>query len=574
MAADTNQNGAEELRAFRRQSRALYWIVALFSLFATLLTLTGPIYMLQVYDRVLGSGSQETLVALSLLVVFLYCVLGLLDGARARISSRIAARFQTAAEARVFDATLRQRHPAAATGLNDLDAICRGLSAQIIGAIFDLPWTPIFFAVIFVFHPLLGLLSVAGAIALIVITCANQVFSRRDQTHATAVVIQSKIMLSQLQADAETVQALSMQQASFSKWKRMRMMALTHQLRVADVGSGLAALTRMLRLMLQSSMLGLGAWLVLSQQMTAGGILAASVLLGRALTPIETLLTHWPVVQNAHQSWKQLASLLSRVPKAVPRIPLPKPDARLSLTGVTVFPPGERRAVLRGLNFTLEPGQALGIIGPSGSGKSTLAKLLTGTWPVAAGTVRLGGAALHQYDPDMLGQHIGYLPQRLQLFDGSIAQNIARLQEVVDHEKVIAAARSADAHDMILALPKGYDTLVVDGDARLSGGQIQRIGLARALYHNPAVVILDEPNSNLDSNGSVALNHAIRDLKSRGKLVLIMAHRPAAIQECDLLLMLDDGAQAAFGPKEEVMGRMVKNANSIRAIPKKAAGAA
>jgi PrtD family type I secretion system ABC transporter len=407
-----------------------------------------------------------------------------------------------------------------------------------------------------------------------VITCANQVFSRRDQTHATAVVIQSKIMLSQLQADAETVQALSMQQASFSKWKRMRMMALTHQLRVADVGSGLAALTRMLRLMLQSSMLGLGAWLVLSQQMTAGGILAASVLLGRALTPIETLLTHWPVVQNAHQSWKQLASLLSRVPKAVPRIPLPKPDARLSLTGVTVFPPGERRAVLRGLNFTLEPGQALGIIGPSGSGKSTLAKLLTGTWPVAAGTVRLGGAALHQYDPDMLGQHIGYLPQRLQLFDGSIAQNIARLQEVVDHEKVIAAARSADAHDMILALPKGYDTLVVDGDARLSGGQIQRIGLARALYHNPAVVILDEPNSNLDSNGSVALNHAIRDLKSRGKLVLIMAHRPAAIQECDLLLMLDDGAQAAFGPKEEVMGRMVKNANSIRAIPKKAAGAA
>ena len=181
---------------------------------------------------------------------------------------------------------------------------------------------------------------------------------------------------------------------------------------------------------------------------------------------------------------------------------------------------------------------------------------------------------MHQYDPDMLGQHIGYLPQRLQLFDGSIAQNIARLQEVVDHEKVIAAARSADAHDMILALPKGYDTLVVDGDARLSGGQIQRIGLARALYHNPAVVILDEPNSNLDSNGSVALNHAIRDLKSRGKLVLIMAHRPAAIQECDLLLMLDDGAQAAFGPKEEVMGRMVKNANSIRAIPKKAAGAA
>lgn len=567
MTSDASKRGTEELRAFRRQSRYLYWIVALFSLFATFLTLTGPIYMMQVYDRVLGSGSQETLVALSLLAVFLYIVLGLLDGARARISSRIAARFQTAAEARVFDAALRQRHPTTAAGLNDLDAVCRAMSAQVIGAIFDLPWTPIFFAVILIFHPLLGMLSLAGATALIVITCANQFLSARDQTHATASALHSNMVLSQVQAEAETVQALSMQRASFLKWKQLRLMALRHQLRVTDVGSGLAALTRTLRLMLQSAMLGLGAWLVLSQEMTAGGILAASVLLGRALTPIETLLVQWPVVQNAHHSWKHLSALLGQVPQAVPRLLLPRPRARLSVNGVTVFPPGERRAVLRNLNFTLAPGQALGVIGPSGSGKSTLARLLTGIWPMAAGTVRLDGAALDQYGPDVLGLHIGYLPQKVQLFDGSIAQNIARLQEGVDQKNVITAARSADAHDMILALPKGYDTLIMDGDARLSGGQIQRIGLARALYHDPVVVILDEPNSNLDSAGSAALNHAIRHLKARGNLVLIMAHRPAAIQEYDLLLTLDGGAQVAFGPKEEVMGRMVRNADAIRPTP-------
>ncbi len=310
-------------------------------------------------------------------------------------------------------------------------------------------------------------------------------------------------------------------------------------------------------------MLGLGAYLVLQNQLTAGAMIAASILLGRALAPIELAIGQWAMVQRGAKGWNNLAELLERVPPETEKTALPKPKARLELKGVTVVPPGEKRAALKNVSFNVDPGQAVGVIGPSGAGKSTLARALTGVWRSAGGSIRLDAASLDQYAPDVLGQHIGYLPQRVQLFEGTIAQNIARLSQEPDSAKVVAAAKKAAAHDMIVQLPDGYDTRIAAGGGRLSGGQLQRVGLARALYDDPVIVILDEPNSNLDSIGTAALNEAIRGLKADGRSVLIMAHRPAAIQECDALLVLENGMRTAFGPKDAVLKEMVQNHRQI-----------
>jgi ATP-binding cassette subfamily C protein len=310
-------------------------------------------------------------------------------------------------------------------------------------------------------------------------------------------------------------------------------------------------------------MLGLGAWLVLRGELTPGAMIAGSILLGRALAPIELAIGNWPLVQAARRGWRNLAELLSEVPPETARTELPAPRAKLDVQQLTVVPPGETQAALRIVSFTVNPGEALGVIGPSGAGKSTLARALTGLWRPAGGKVRLDGATLDQYAPEVLGRHIGYLPQRVQLFDGTVAENIARLSLTPDPDAVVKAAKLADAHEMILKLPDGYDTELRNMGGRLSGGQTQRIGLARALYGDPVILVLDEPNSNLDNEGSLALNAAIRGVKERGGAVLIMAHRPAAILECDMLLMLDQGNRAAFGPKEEVLQSQVKNHQQI-----------
>jgi ATP-binding cassette subfamily C protein len=565
------QNGLAELRAARAKSRGLYWTVGLFSMFANLLMLTGPIYMLQVYDRVLGSRSEETLIALSLLVVFLYGVMGILDFTRGRIMARVGARFQADLDRRVFDAVVRKSAVApdlkTQSGLADLESIQRFMTSPVLIAFFDLPWTPIFIAGIFMFHPMLGWLAVAGGAILIIIALANQLLSRRPQLNAGQAGQVAGAMSDQLRIEAEMVQAMGMRNAAFDRWQAARGTALEAQIKATDVGGGFTSLTKTLRLFLQSAMLGLGAYLVLQNQMTPGAMIAGSILLGRALAPIEMMLTQWPVAQRASKGWSALSELLGAVAPEPQRTALPKPKARLVAKSLTVVPPGEKTAALRGLNFDLPPGHAMGVIGPSGAGKSTLAKCLTGVWRPAGGSIRLDSAALDQYEPSVLGQHVGYLPQRVQLFDGTIAENIARLSTHPDDEKVVAAAKKADAHEMILALPEGYDTRMSASQQRLSGGQIQRIGLARALYDNPVLLVLDEPNSNLDNEGTLALNAAIRALKAEGHSVIIMAHRPNAIQECDLLLVIDNGARTAFGPKDEVLKSMVKNHEQINRAP-------
>ncbi|WP_394154696.1 type I secretion system permease/ATPase [Loktanella salsilacus] len=569
--------GAAELAAVRREGRALYWAVAVFSFFVNLLMLTGPLYMLNVYDRVLGSRSLETLIALSVLVAFLYGMMGILDFVRGRVMGRLGARFQARLDRRVFAASLRasnQSRPPeeARTALRDLEAVQRLITSPALMALFDLPWTPLFFLGIFIFHPALGILALVGGAVLVVVAVANQLSTKKPLEDANAASFQSEALGAQIRSESELVHALGMRGAAFDRWQIARGASLDATIGAADSAGTFTAMTRTFRLFLQSAMLGLGALLVLEGMLSPGAMIAGSILMGRALAPIEMIVGQWAVFQKGREGWTRLSRLLGSVPEDEARTALPAPRAILTAENVTVVPPGEQQASLRMISFDVQPGQAVGVIGTSGAGKSTLARALIGVWRPAGGKIRLDGASLEQYDADTLGRHIGYLPQRVQLFDGTIKENIARMSMSPDDAAVVSAAKKAAAHDMILKLPDGYDTRVTANGGRLSGGQIQRVGLARAMYGDPVILVLDEPNSNLDNDGSVALNNAIKIAKSEGKAVFIMAHRPAAIQECDMLLVIENGTRRAFGPKDEVLKDVLRNAQQITATTGYAGG--
>ena len=560
--------GLAELRAAQALSRSAVMAAVFFSALVNLLMLTAPLYMLQVYDRVLMSRSEETLLALSLLMAFLFLIMGVLDHARGRIMARVGARLQEALGARVLSAAFRRltaapQDMAAEAAQKDLDAIARFWASPVVLAIFDAPWAPVFVAAIFVFHPWLGMLALAGGLVILGLSLLNQRATEAPLRVANLAGHAAERQAENLKQEAELVQSLGMAGAAFARLTTRRDAALDAGLAAADAAGRYSVTTRTFRLFLQSAMLGLAAWLVLRQELSAGAMIAASILMGRALQPVEQAVSHWAVVTRARQARTRLACLLANTPALPPRTELPRPKARVDVQGLTVVPPGGSAPVLQAVSLGLPQGQALGVIGPSGSGKSSLARALTGVWRPVAGRVRLDGATLDQYDPDLLGSFVGYLPQRVTLFDGTIADNIARLQPGADASRIVAAARAAAAHEMILTLPNGYDTQVSTAGSQLSGGQIQRIGPARALYGDPVLLILDEPNANLDNDGSIALNIAIRTAKARGASVMIMAHRPQAIQECDLLLVLHQGSVAAFGPRDTVLREAVRNAGDI-----------
>ncbi len=572
MRLDPNHAGREELISVRRESRRLFWSAFTFSIFVNLLMLTGPLYMLQVYDRVLGSRSEETLIALSLLVAFLYAMMGFLDYARGRVMARAGARFQDRLDRRVFSALLKRSGsdlPSGETrsGLRDLESVQMLLSSPALLALFDMPWTPFFLVAIFIFHPWLGYLALGGGAVLILLAILNQKSTRKPQLEASVSSAQADRLSNEMLDETEVIQGLGMRNASFARWQNVREQSLEKSLSKSDRAGAITATTKTLRLFLQSAMLGLGAYLVLQNEMTAGAMIAGSILLGRALAPIEMAVGQWALVQRASLGWQSLIELLSQIPPETTHTPLPRPEASLVADQVTIIPPGEKQATLRMVSFNLEPGQALGVIGPSGAGKSTLAKALTGVWPTAGGKIRLGGAALDQYDGDVLGGLIGYLPQKVSLFDGTLGENIARLNPNADPAKIVEAAQRAAAHDLILRQPQGYDTPVAAARGRLSGGELQRIGLARALFGDPVLLVLDEPNSNLDNDGSQALNRAIRDVKAQKGSVIIMAHRPSAIAECDTLLVLENGMRRAFGPRDEILRETVRNHQEIAKKP-------
>ncbi|OWJ98186.1 type I secretion system permease/ATPase [Paracoccus yeei] len=566
--APMRHDGRNELLQARGNAWHLYAFVGVFSFAVNLLMLTGPLFMMQVYDRVLASRSVETLTALFLLVVFLFLLMGLLDLARNRVMARVAARFQERMEGRVFTAALQDggvtgSEAVVKGGMRDLEAVQRLIGSPVLMALFDLPWAPFFLAAVFLFHWFLGAVATAGLLVLVVATLLNQWMGRESLQKASIAAQSAERMSDLYREEGELIGSLGMRQAAFRRWQAARGTATEAAMQGQDRATGFTVFSRTFRLFLQSALLAAGAWLVLRQEVTPGAMIASSILMGRALAPIEQVVGGWSIVQRAQDGWKRLGDLLSRRPPSPARTPLPRPRAQLEVRNLTVVPPGQTAPTLRGVSFDLGPGLALGVIGPSGAGKTTLARALIGAWPVAGGSIRLDGATLDQYDPDVLGGLVGYLPQQVTLFDGTIAENIARLSPDPDPQRIVAAATAAAAHRMILDLPLGYDTPVSHSGGRLSGGQIQRIGLARALYADPAIFVLDEPNSNLDNEGSAALNLAIRTIKARGGAVIIMAHRPAAISECELLLVMEQGVRRAFGPRDEVLQSVVRNAEQI-----------
>jgi PrtD family type I secretion system ABC transporter len=560
--------GLAELRSVRSKSRGLFVSVGFFSIFVNLLMLTGPIFMLQIYDRVLGSRSEATLVAMTVLIVFLYLLYGILEWARGRVLARAGAQFQTDLDERVFKAMLRVpsqpgQGDKVQSGLRDLESVQKLMTSPALFALCDMPWTPIFALAIFMFHPLLGYLAMGGGVFLILVTIVNQRVSKKGVIDSQIQSSQADRFADSVRDDREVVQGLGMRSSVMSRWRKTRDKSLGSNIRSSDVTGGFSSFTKAFRLLLQSLMLALGAYLVLRNELSAGAMIAGSILMGRALAPIEMAIGQWPLVQRASQGWFNLSKLLEVIPEDVARTPLPRPAALLTAQNLTAVPPGENQASLKMVSFEVKPGTALGVIGPSAAGKSSLARVICGIWRPVSGKIRLDGASLDNYDPDVLGQYIGYLPQSVTLFDATIAENIARMSETPDPAAVVAAAKKAGAHEMILEQPDGYDTPIGNFGGRLSGGQRQRLGLARALYGDPMILVLDEPNSNLDSVGSDALNSAIKSMKAEGKSVIIMAHRPAAIAECEYLLVLENGMRKAFGPRDEVLKDQVKNVAQI-----------
>lgn len=558
--------------------RGLLASVFVFSIFVNLLMLTGPFYMLQVYDRVLGSRSEETLVALSILVAALYLLMGILDYARAQLLTRFAARFRARLDRQVFDAVLTQSlHPKAraesASGLRQLDAVQGFLSAPVMIALFDIPWTPLFVAAIFIFHPLLGWLAVGGGVALIVVTVLNNWLTRRKVVQAQRTTQAAHVLADQTRASSEIVRSQGMTSAMADRWQAVQNDALTHSVEASGMTGGFTALTKALRLFLQSAMLGLGAYLVLQGELTAGAMIAGSILLGRALAPIEQSIGQWAIVQRAWEGWSGLKALLASLPEHSTSTILPIPKAHMQFSGVALFAPGAKTPTLNGISFALHPGQVLGVIGNSGMGKSTLAKAMVGLVPAAAGEIRFGGATLDQYDPDQLGSLIGYLPQNVTLFSGTAAENIARMSASPDEAKVFEAAKRANAHEMILSLPDGYQTRLHGTDSQLSGGQKQRLALARALYGDPVLLVLDEPNSALDHTGTLALNRTVREFRNSDRAVVIMTHRPQAIAESDRIIVMENGRIKADGPRDEVLQAMLKNAGNVKRAVSNGVGA-
>lgn len=566
--------GRAELSHALTASRSLFVGVGVFSFFVNVLMLTSPLFMLQVYDRVLASRSEATLLTLFLLMTALFAIMGVLDFARTRVLARAGARFQALLDRRVFDAVLRRavapdERGAPSSGVRDLESIQRALSGPAPFAFFDMPWTPIFLLAIFLFHWSLGLLAVAGGAVLLIVTILNERKSRGPAAAATDASARSEGFAEVLRREGETIQGLGMRAAVLDRWGVMRDRTLDAQIAASDATGGYSVTSKTLRFYLQSAMLALGALLAIKGLMSPGAMIAGSILMGRALSPVEQAISQWSVMQRAFKGWKGLSDLLEKTPPAAPRTQLPPSRGVLEADGVTAGAPGARSATLRNVSFKVEPGQALGVIGPSAAGKSSLARVLVGIWRAASGVIRLDGAALDQYSDDELGRRIGFLPQEVALFDATVAENIARLAPDYDDAEVVIAAKRAGAHEMILRLPQGYDTPIGPSGARLSGGQRQRVALARALYGDPAVVVMDEPNANLDAQGEQALVLAIKDLRERGRTTIIMAHRPSAIAACDMLLVLDHGAVRAFGPKEAVLRETTANYPQLVKTPPK-----
>ncbi len=541
-----------------KDCRRAFWSVAIFSATVNLLMLAGPLYMLQVYDRVLASHSVPTLIALSALLCGALALQAVMDLIRNRVVTRSVEFLDQHLSAVVHKAIIRLSAVSRQTGethepVRDLDQIRAFLTGQGPVAIVDLPWIPIFLLICGLIHPWLGILALVGGMMLASATLLTERASRAPTREATRIARVRSVALEADRRNSETTTAMGLETALSQRWQALNTGYLVAAQRSSDVISFYASLSKMTRIMLQSAALGLGAYLVIGHELMPGAMIASSIMMGRALAPIETAIANWRGFVAARDSIGRLTNALARVGTDPVRTALPKPTSSLVAESVAVVPPGGQAAVVRNVNFTLAAGEVMGIIGPSGSGKTSLVRALVGVWRPAQGAVRVDGAALEQWPPEIIGPHIGYLSQAVDLFDGTVAENIARMAVEPDDGAVVRAARAAGAHEIVLRLSNGYDTRIGQAGAILSAGQRQRVALARALYGDPFLVVLDEPNANLDGDGEAALLQAIRDAKARGAIVVLIAHRAAMLAVCDKLLVVLDGAQYAFGPCREIL---------------------
>jgi len=542
--------------------KSAFLSVGLFSGMSNILMLTGAFFMLQIYDRVLPSRSVPTLVALVILVAVLFVFLAILDTIRSRVLVRIGASLDHALSARVYDTIVQLPLQTGSRGdglqpLRDLDAVRAFLSGPGPTALFDLPWLPLYLAIIFAFHTALGVAALIGAIVLIALTLLTEALARGPMRSATEFAVTRNALAEASRRNAEVLAAMGMSGRVNARWNVANQNYLGSHRKVSDVAGGFGAISKALRMMLQSTVLGIGAYLVINQAATAGIIIAAAILVARALAPVDLAIANWKGFLAARQSWKRLTKLLELLPAHEMPMALPAPSASLTVEHASAVPPGQQQIVVHDVNFKLESGQGLGIIGPSASGKSSLVRMIVGVWRPARGRIRLDGAVLDQWAAEALGQHIGYLPQDVELFSGTLAENIARFEPDATSEDIISAARAAGVHDLIVTLPKGYETEIGEQGQVLSAGQRQRIALARALYREPFLVVLDEPNSNLDAEGEAALTQAIAGVRKRGGIVVVVAHRPSALQALDLVLVLAKGAVVSFGAKDEVLPKVL-----------------
>ncbi|QHF29701.1 type I secretion system permease/ATPase [Pseudomonas sp. R32] len=548
--------------------------VGCFTALINLLMLVPSIYMLQVYDRVLSSQNETTLWMLTLMVVGFFVFIGALEAIRSfiviRVGNQLEQGFNLNVYRAAFERNLRRGDGQAGQSLNDLTQVRQFVTGPALFAFFDAPWFPIYLAVIFLFNVWLGVMACAGALLLIALAILNERLTHKPLVEASGFQQQSTHLASSQLQNAESIQAMGMLAALRQRWFALHSRFLTLQNQASDTSAVITAISKSLRLCLQSLVLGLGALLVIEGQMTPGMMIAGSILMGRVLSPIDQLIAVWKQWSGAHMAYQRLDGLLREFPEPPAPMALPAPSGRLSFEQVSAGPPGKRVATLQQISFNLSAGEVLGVLGTSGSGKSTLAKVLVGVWPTLAGTVRLDGADLHRWDREALGPHIGYLPQNIELLRGSIAENIARFAELDGH-KVVEAARQAGVHELILRLPQGYDTRLGEDGGDLSGGQKQRIALARALYGGPSLIVLDEPNSNLDTSGEAALATAIAQMKARGRTVVLVTHRSAALAQADKLLVLSEGRMQAFGPAHDVMQALSRAQEQAQRQPANAA---
>ncbi|WP_063817266.1 MULTISPECIES: type I secretion system permease/ATPase [unclassified Bradyrhizobium] len=563
---------------YRPQLVAALVGIACLSALVSVLYLTGSLYMLEVYDRVLPSRSIPTLVGLSVIVAGLYAFQGFFDLMRSRLLVRLAGAVDMSLRRKTYEAVVQAPLGPASRSeglqpLRDLDQIRTFLSSTGPAALFDLPWVPIYVLLCFAFHFWIGVVASIGAVLLLALTLTTELLSRRPTLRSASAAAAAMDLAEAAQRNAEVLRAMGMVPQMADVWEQRRDDHGYNYARVADVAGGLGAITKVVRLGLQSSVLATGALLVIQGEATGGIMIASSILLARALAPVELAIANWKGFVAARQSWSRLRIFLLRSPQKRPSIRLPPPLREISVDFVSLAAPGGERLLLRDINFSLSAGQVLAVVGPSGAGKSSLARALVGVWQAMRGRIRLDGAPLDQWSPDQLGRHIGYLPQDVELFEGTVAQNISRFSASANSEAIISAATAAGVHNLICSLPDGYDTNIGPRGTSLSAGQRQRVALARALFGDPFLVVLDEPNSSLDADGEAALLEGIRRGREKGMAFVIMAHRQSILAAVDRILVLGAGQMRAFGARDEVLKALrqgVEPADRAEQLPQNA----